>query len=1066
MKNNLKRKWQSGLTLLSKLMFAALFSLATLSVFAQGKTLTGVVLDELGDPITGANVVVVGTTNGIITDLDGKFTLSNVADNAKIKISYIGYTSQEVSVSGKNNLEIKLAEDLQALEEVVVIGYGTQRKSDVTGALSRVTAEELSSKPVTNAMQALQGRAAGVDITSNERPGELGSVRIRGQRSITAGSDPLYVVDGVPLMSESAIETLNPRDIESIDILKDASATAIYGSRGANGVILVTTKKGSDGKFKLSYSGTATIENVHTKAPMMNASDYITWRRWADYNAGKTTVPGDQPTQINDETVFGGVDATTLSNIMRGWSGGSWDGSRVASTDWTDYVTQTGTTQEHTISASGGNEKMSAYVSFGYLDNQGTLKGQYYNRYSTKINVDINPVKWFKLGASINASMSVQDYGVSTLGAPSSNNPNYIYGWAQYIYSYALPYTDNGDYIYNPGGDPNVRNVVDEWEKSQQERKTIRALGSFYANFDLGNILEPLKGLNFRLNFGPDFRYWREGVFIDSESVTRRGALNMSRRNDREDNSFTFDQQLNYNRTFGKHNISGTLLHTVSKWIDEQSSMTAYGIPNPAWTWNAMSVVDITSTATNARMSSGISEEQLESYMFRLHYGFNERYLITASGRWDGASRLAKGNKWSFFPSAALAWRIDQEDFLKDIDWLHSLKARLGFGSTGNSAVSRYGTLGTIQSGFFPYNGLGNTPFYTTNEPNFTSSQIEMANKQLGWEITTQYNLGLDFGFFKGRINGSIDYYTSKTEDLLLSINIPTLTGYPKTTANIGNTSNKGLELTLNVIPVRTKDFEWNSNISAAYTKDKITELANGKVDDVSNNLFIGESIGVFYGIDNDGLWKDTPEDLAEIAKYNANGHAFKPGMVRPVDQKGKNGELDYKINDDDRVILGNKNPRWTLGWTNSFSWKGIDLNFQMYGRFKYMVNTGGESQLGRYNQRKIDYWTPSNTNAEYQMPIYNESGGDSYSGLLGFRNANFLKMRNISLGYTLPEKTVSKLGISNCKIYIQATNPFTIYSSIDFVDLDYTRNATTGNSSTIVSSYNKGVVFGLDLSF
>jgi len=1064
MKNNLKLKKQSSLALLSRFMFTALFSLATMVAFAQSKTLTGVVLDELGDPVTGVNVVVVGTTNGIITDLNGNFTLSNVADNATIRVSYIGYTTQEVSATGKTYLEIKLAEDFQALDEVVVVGYGTQRRSDVTGALSRVTSEELESMPVTNAMQALQGRAAGVDISSNQRPGELGEVRIRGSRSITASNNPLYVVDGVPLMSESAIETLNPRDIESIDVLKDASATAIYGSRGANGVILVTTKKGRDGSFRLNYSGTASIENVHTRAPMMNSDEYITWRRWADYNAGKTTVPGDQPTMINDETIFGGVDPTSYNNIMRGWSGGSWDGSRVASTDWTDLVTQTGITQEHTISASGGNDKMSAYASFGYLDNQGTLKGQEYNRYTTNVNVDITPVKWFKLGASINASWSLQDYGVSTLGASSSSNPEYIYGWAQAIYSYSSPYDENGEYIDRPGGDSNIYNVVDEWNKSQQQRKAFRALGSFYANFDLGNMVEELKGLSFRLNFGPDFRNWREGVFIDSESVTRRGALNMARLRGREDNSWTFDQQINYNRTFGKHNLSATLLHTASKWVFEQNRMTAYGIPNSAWKWNAMNVVDITNTTTNAAIESSINERQLESYMFRLHYGFNDRYLITASGRWDGASQLAAGNKWALFPSAALAWRIDQEDFFSDVNWLHSLKARFGFGSTGNAAVDPYRTLGTIQSNFLPFNGLGNTQFYTTNEPNYTSTQIEMANKSLGWEITTQYNAGIDFGFARGRVSGSVDVYTSKTKDLLLRMSIPTLTGYPNTTANVGSTSNKGVELTLNLIPVRTRDFEWNSNITTAYTKDKVNELANGKIDDLANRWFIGESIGLFYNIDHGGLWKDNAEDLAEMEKFNANGHSFKPGMVRPIDQN-----KDYKIDDDDRIILGNKNPQWTMGWTNSFSWKGFDLSMQMFGRFKYMVSTGGEPQLGRFNQRKIDYWTPSNTNAEFQRPIYNESGGDAYSNLLGQRDASFIKMRNISLGYTLPKSMVSKWNLSNCKVYVQATNPFVIYSSVDYLELDYTRNTgeNTGANNSIVSSYyNRGFVIGLDLTF
>ena len=1041
-----------------RLFFFALLSVISIGMYAQGKTVSGTVVDKTGETVIGASVVVKGTTNGTITDFDGKFTLSNVPNDGTIEISFVGYKTQEISVAGKSTVQVVLEEDTEVLDEVVVVGYGVQKKSDVTGAMASVGSKEIESRPVTNAMQALQGRAAGVDITSNERPGELGKVQIRGMRSMIknssgeyTGNEPLYVVDGVPLMSSSAIETINPRDIESIDILKDASATAIYGSRGANGVILVTTKKGKEGRFTLNYSGTVNIESVDSKSRMMNASEYITWRRWAAYNAGLSTVPGDQPTQANDATIFNGVDPTTYDNIMNGWAGGTWDPSRVTSTDWTDYVTQTGITHEHTISASGGNEKMSAYASFGYLNQEGTFKGQSYERYTGSINVDLTPTKWFKMGASINATWSDQQYGVSTLGAGSSSMPSYIYGWAERLYAYSLPYDEDGNLIDRPGNDDNVYNVIGEWDKSQQQRQTFRALGSFYATLDFGEIWAPLEGLNFRLNFGPDFRNWREGVFIDSESVTRQGGLNFARLKNQHDISWTLDQQINYNRIFGKHSIGATLLHTASSWKVENSEMSAYGIPQAKWTWNAFGTVDVTNPAYSAGMSSGITERQLESYMIRLNYGFNDRYLVTVSGRWDGASQLAAGNKWAFFPSAALAWRINQEDFLKDVSWLDNLKLRVGFGTTGNAAVAPYGTLGNLQSNYLPFNGMDNQIFYTTNEPNYTKDQVGMPNKDLGWEKTTQYNVGLDFSVLAGRISGSVDVYTSRTKDLLLSMRVPTLTGYPNTTANIGKTSNRGVDITLNLVPVRVKDFEWNSNISAAFTKDKIEELASGKADDVANTWFIGQSIAVYYDYANNGLWQDTPEDQAEMAKFNANGHSFRPGMVKPVDQNG-----DYKIvAEDDKVILGNINPRWTFGWNNTFTYKGIELSAQIYGRFKYMVSTGGEAQLGRYNQRAIDYWTPTNTDAEYQMPIYNQSGGDAYSNLLGYKKANFLKMRNISLGYVLPKNVISKIGLSNLKVYVQANNPFTIYSSVDFLDLDL------GGST-----FNRGFVFGLDVTF
>lgn len=1058
MKDRKNSSLLSRLDKFQRLFFVALFAMLAVGASAQNKTVSGTVLDKAGESVIGASVVVKGTTNGTITDFDGNFTLQNVPANGTIQVSFVGYKTLDIPVKGQSTIKVTLEEDTETLDEVVVVGYGVQKKSDVTGAMASVGAKEIEARPVTNALQALQGKAAGVDITSNERPGELGKVHIRGMRSMIknssgeyTGNTPLYVVDGVPLMSSSAIETINPRDIESIDILKDASATAIYGSRGANGVILVTTKKGKEGRFTLNYSGTLNVENVNSKTRMMNSDEYITWRRWAAYNAGSSTVPGNQPNKENDATIFGGVDITTYDNIMSGWASGSWDGSKVQSTDWTDFVTQTGITHEHTLSASGGNEKMSAYASFGYLNQEGTFKGQEYERYTGNINIDITPTKWFKLGASINASWSEQEYGVSTLGSGSGNNPSYIYGWAQQIYSYSLPYDKDGNYIDKPGNDDNVYNVIDEWDKSQQQRQTFRALGSFYANFDLGEMYKPLQGLNFRINFGPDFRNWREGSFIDSNSVTRKGGLNYARLKNQRDFSWTFDQQMNYNRIFGKHSVGATLLHTASSWDVERSEMSAYGIPQSTWTWNAFSTIDITNSTHSAGMSSGITERQLESYMMRFNYGFNDRYLLTVSGRWDGASQLASGNKWAFFPSAALAWRINQENFLKDVQWVSNLKLRLGVGTTGNAAVSPYGTLGNIQSYYVPFNGLSNQPFYTTNEPNSIKDQFGMPNKQLGWETTTQYNVGIDFGFLNGRINGSIDVYTSKTTDLLLSMKIPTLTGYPSTTANIGKTSNKGVDITLNAIPVQTKDFQWESSISAAYTKDKIEELASGKADDISNTWFIGNSIAVYYDVANNGLWQDTPEDRAEMEKFNANKHNFKPGMVKPIDQNG-----DYKIDDDnDRVILGNINPRWTFGWTNTFSYKGIELSAQMYGRFKYMISTGGEAQLGRYNQRAINYWTPDNTNADYQMPIYNQSGGDAYSDLIGYKDANFLKMRNISLGYVLPKSIIKNIGLSNLKVYVQANNPFTIYSSVDFLDLDL------GGAT-----YNRGVVFGLDVTF
>lgn len=1008
------------------------------------RTISGRVASDTGESIPGVYIVIEGTTEGTVTDIDGKFSINVPSNATTLVFSFIGFETQTIQIGYQTHLNVIMASSSIGLDEVVVVGYGVQKRSDITGAVASVGAKEIEARPVTNPLQAMQGKVAGVDITSNERPGELGSVRIRGVRSVTASNEPLYVVDGIPLMSSSAIETLNPRDIESIDVLKDASATAIYGSRGANGVIIVTTKKGKDGRLTLNYSGTLTFENIYDNAPMMNASDYVTWRRWAAYNAGIITNSGDEPSIASDQAIFKNDD-TAWNNIMRGWESGTWDGSKMISTNWTDFVTQTGITQEHTLSASGGTDKVQTYASFGYLENKGTIQGQAYERYTSKVSVDVTPVKWFKMGGSINATWSNQDYGF-TYGSTSNN----LYEAAQRVYSYALPYDEDGNVILYPGGETNVMTVINEVDYYITKRQTLRALGSFYSQFDLGGMLPVLNGLKFRTNFGPDFRHRRSGQYVDAQSLTRAGAGTSyaSLSNDR-DFSWTLDNMLTYNKTFAtKHDLGLTFLHTASKWNIESSSMSGSGIEQPSYLWNAMGIIDISNSANGVKMTSGTENRQLESYMMRMNYGFDNRYLFTASGRWDGASQLAEGNKWAFFPSAALAWRVDQENFMENYHWIDQLKVRIGVGSTGNSAVDPYGTLGAIQSFYVPFDE--NTLAYTTNEPNYTGTQVAMANKELGWEITTQYNLGLDFSVLKGRVNGSIDGYISYTDDLIFNISIPTLSGYPKTTANVGNTQNKGIDITLNTVNVKFKDFEWSSNINYAFTKDKITNLANGKTDDVANYFFIDQPISLYYDIDNEGLWTDSESDLADIAKFNENGHKFKPGLVKPVDQDG-----NYKIDADDRVILGNRRPSSTLGFSNMFTYKGIELSVMMFGRFGYMVNTGGESQTGRYNQRFISYWTLDNTNADYQMPIYNESGGDAYSSLLGYKDANFIKVRNISLGYIFPGKITKKIGLSNLKIYAQATNPFMVYSSVDSRDLDLT-----------TSYYNKGFVFGVDMSF
>ncbi len=1032
---------------LYKSMFFIPLLLLAFTLNAQEKTVTGTVKDESGLTLPGVNILIKDTSKGTQTDFDGNFSL-NVTVGDIMVFSYLGYENIEVTVDTRSKYDVVMGENTTILDEIVVVGYQTQKKSDVTGALTSVKSEELNSQPVNNAFEALQGKAAGVDISTSERPGTIGSIRIRGNRSLTASNSPLFVVDGIPLLSESAIETINPRDIESINILKDASATAIYGSRGANGVVIVTTKQGKSGKFTLNYSGTVTSKNIVDLSPSMSAADFITFKRWAAYNLDPDTYPHpDAPTMENDLFLFDTpVDGqTTRDNVMQGWESGTWDASKVTNTDWTDFVTRTGISTEHTLSASGGTDKMRAYGSFGYLNNTGTQRGQFYERFTTKLSINVDPVRWFKMDGTMNVSWSEQDYGFSTLGGRSGSVPDAIYGAAKGIYNMAVPYDEDGNPIINPGGEGTIYTIIDEWNRSTQISETMRALASLSATMNFGEMWAPLKGLSYKFRFGPDFRYWREGVYIDGTSAHKINSdgsegSNYARRNDRRDFSWTLDNMIYYNRNFGgRHDVGLTLLQTASSWNIESSGISANNIPLESMLWNSFGALDLSDEANSVYIYSGLNERQLSSYMVRFNYGLNNKYLLTVSGRWDGASQLAEGHKWDFFPSAALAWKIKNEEFLTNSDKITDLKLRIGFGTTGNSAVAPYSTIGDITSIFLPFNGLPNQVGYTTNEPFYSKDQLSMANPSLGWEKTTQYNIGIDFGLIRNRIIGSLDVYKSNTRDLLMSVDIPTLTGFPNTIGNIGKTSNRGVELSLTAIPVELENsFFWDITFNGAWQKDEIEELAYGKNDMIDNGWFIGQPIGVIYSYDNEGIWQDTPEDLAEMAIWNENGYEFTPGNVRPKDTNG-----DYIMDEEDRVILGNTSARWTLGMTNTFGFKGLELSIFMYSRLGYHYRLSGQALTGTANQREVDYWTPDNPDAEYQKPILAPAisgSADPFAGLLGVKKAGFVKIRNINLGYNFPTAFCEKYNFNNLKIYFQAINPGSIYSTLDWFDFDARR--------------------------
>lgn len=1025
--------------LLQKNCLLLLFLISSFSIKAQSFSVSGKVADDSSKALEGATVLEKGTKNSTVTRQGGTFQLNVSSGKAKLAISFVGHEPLEIAVDNKTQLSVLLKSINESLSDVVVIGYATVKKKDVTGAVSGINQQDIKSRPVTTALEAMQGKVAGVDITSNERPGVVGNITIRGVRSLTASNSPLFVVDGIPLTT-GTIDNINPNDIESIDILKDASATAIYGSRGANGVVIVTTKTGKNGRTVLSLNSAVTFQTIQDANVGMNSAQYIDFRRWAYYYSNPGSFPrGDQPTIANDRFIFlASADPAAWANIAKGWAGGAWDGSKVATTDWKGMVTQTGITNDHSLSVSGGSDKIKAYGSFGYLSNKGTSIGQSFTRYTGKSSIDIAATKWFSMGSNISVSYGVQEFGQSGAGSSAVSASSSIYESARALFPYAVPYDSLGNRILYPGGDAAFKTIVNEQQYTRDQRTNLRAFGSLYSQVDLGAIAPVLKGLKYRLNFGPDFSLYRDGVFVDGQSVIGAG-INRASLNKGQTFSYTLDNLLYYDKAIENHSFGITLLQSYTKFNADSSAIAALGIPFSSQLWNALTQSNISPTNLTS-YGSNLTQYQLLSYMARLNYGFSDRYLLTVSVRQDGSSVLGEGHKNAIFPSAAIAWRMNHESFLKGALWVNDLKLRLGYGVTGNSAIAPYSTQGAVTPLFYPF-------ITSTTAGSLPSGTL--ANQSLAWERTTQYNVGLDFSLFNRRINGAFDVYTSQTPNLLLLRSIPTVTGYNTIYANIGATANKGFDFSLNTLNVKTRDFMWTTTTNLSFQKEHIVSLSNGKQNDINNLWFIGQRIGIIYGYQSAGIWHSS--DSATFKQFNANGNVFTAGNVRPVDQSG-----DNKIDpNNDRKIIGNTRPNYIIGMTNTFSYKGFDLSVFLYGRLQYWYSTGGESEGGRATQRLINYYTENNPNSEYQKPIYTAGSGDPYSIILGYQKASFIKIRNISLSYNVDQATFKRIGLSSLRAYAQLANPGMLFSKIKYVDMD-----------VVNSISNRGVTFGINAAF
>ncbi|MGO4911512.1 SusC/RagA family TonB-linked outer membrane protein [Leeuwenhoekiella sp. W20_SRS_FM14] len=1048
------------------------FLMLSITIWAQEKTVSGTVTDSQGMPLPGVNVIVQGTSTGTQTDFDGNYSLQ-ANEGQTLLFSFVGMKSISQLIGAANSYPITLQEDSSELDAVIVVGYGTQKKSDITGAISQVSADELNDFPVQNTLQGIQGKAAGVNISSNARPGEIGSIRIRGERSISGNSSPLYVVDGVPLQS-GGLEAFNPNDIESVEILKDASATAIYGSRGANGVVLVTTKSGKDGRFQLNYSTNVTVENIRNLADYWNAGDYAEYRRDALRGAGLYQGKG-YADPILDAQYFGG-DETALNNILDGYSwvdrdarivqtrpataeeqalyGVSeipvYDGSQVPTANWTDFAEQTGILQQHNLSANMGSEKMKAYISTGYLDQQGTVPGQEYKRYSALMNLELSPVDWFTIGGTINASYSVQDYGYAAGGSRGSRT---LYEAALGQLPYAQPYDANGDYIFNPGGNPNIINPIRDIGEVINERKTARMFGSFFAELKLA------EGLRFKTIFGPDIRNFRNGQFQSAESSLRGGgsssSTNYARYSTSESVSWTLENLLYYNKNFNDvHNVGVTLLQSSSRVTGESNDMTASDLPYDSQLW-----YNLGSTNRGALdgWGSSYTKRTLTSYMARLNYGLLDKYLLTVTGRADAASVLSEGNKWDFFPSLALGWKMEQEDFMKDIDWINQFKLRLGYGEVGNQAVAPYSTSGGLVRLPYIFGSIA-APGYVVGDPKGTD-QGSLPNRDLGWERTQQVNLGLDYGFLNNRITGSIEYYVANTDDILLNKTPNSVTGYGTITVNAGKTKNTGVELALSTVNIESPDFRWTSDLTFTSSRTEIVSLVDGsKDDDINNGYFIGQPVGAIYDFKKIGIWQTS--DAAELARYNDNGADYEPGDIR-VQDVNNDGIIDPT---NDRQIIGNGNPEWIGGLINTFSYKNWDLSAFLYSEWGATIRGGAVDLQGQYVHRAVDYWTPNNPTNAYPRPNYNNGGQPLFFSSMNYQDGSFIKLRYVSLGYNFEKDYIEKIGLSNLKIYAQAINPW-LYSKADFLDPDSSfQNGGSNNSASSITT--NSFVVGLNVTF
>ena len=974
----------------------------------------GKVSDNTGAPLPGVTVSIPGTTIGVITDMDGNYSLTNVQGSTKLRFSFVGMSSQEIAVGNKTVINITMGQETVGIEEIAVIGYGTVKKRDLTGAVTSMTSADIVRTNPANATLALQGQMPGVVTTkASNLPGQAFSIDIRGENTITGVTEPLVIIDGV---FGGRLRDINPADIQSIDVLKDASSTAIYGSRGANGVVIITSKKGASGKAKFTLD---TYTGIKTPAHLPQLQ----------------TAQQFQKSMVTDAILNLGSPITFTANEQHVLDTNG-------SINWVNELTKPSMTTGTTASVSGGSTGTTYRFSVGYIQEDGNIPGSTFKKYSLNGTVDSKITDWLRVGVTGYLNYSTNPTGsYEALRSAFRVRPTGTIMYSDLVnpadgYDLTQGASPKGYAIWmgiknNQALNPLVESDPDNY---QFEVKVANQMGNAFAEFTLA------KGLTFKSSLSASVIDQRQGDYRGTLTKDRLGSqLPRATYSTMDNLSFTLDNQINYNYSKGKHKLAATMLQSAYKNTTETYSIAVQNLPYASVWYNLGTAgnSNITGVGSSYKMNS------LESFMGRVNYTYNEKYLLTLTGRGDGASQLAEGNKWAFFPSGAIAWRAADESFIKNLHLFSDLKLRLSYGQVGNSNVSPYSTQASILNTIYSYDQALGNGFAPGN----------LANKDLKWERSQEVNLGLNLGFFKNRITAAIEIYSKKTKDLILQENLPTSTGFNSVAANVGEISNKGVELLVNTTNIETKDFRWTTSVNFSKNKNRIESLANGVSSIIGNSLFVGKPVKSYYDYRFDGIWQ-IPDSVT------AKGYGQLPGQVRVVDTN-KDGVISSSTGKDDRQVLGTQLPNYIMGMTNRINYKDFDFSFQLYYRNGTLYNnnlfagTMADYTNTGYNHIVLDYWTRKNPiNTMYGVGI-----SQPYRSARNYEDASFLRVSDITAGYTMPKSVLNKLKMDKLRVFVQVTNPF-VFTKYHGLDPEYNSSTYIDDVPTVICTLGVNLAF------